>query len=181
MDHARALAVHREGKPATWDWLFMLLLVASVAGSAWVGVLAYREGLKTEGTKRTGEAWAQWLAEQADARSGEVYAHAVCAAQPSALWGGCMAWLMGPDGPMHGMRSAFTDEPLRVVARCDSADRTGAGMVALEKLTPLPPGSAIPFVVSPLSARDSIEQRLVIRVTVCDKDGGGIRIAEPEF
>jgi hypothetical protein len=40
---------------------------------------------------------------------------------------------------------------------------------------------AVPFIVSPLTDADAIDQRLVIRVTACDKGSGSIRIGEPEF
>lgn len=182
MDRAQTIVAPSDGKPLAWDWLFLLVFCACVLGSAWVGVLAYREGQKTEATKRTGESWAQWFGAQAEGRSQEGYMPIACAARPGATWGACQAWLMGADGPMHGQRSAFDPgQSIRVLARCDPADRSGAGMVALEKLTPLPPGSAVPFIVSPLTERDPIDQRLTLRVTVCDKASGPIRIAEPEF
>ena len=46
MEHAQAIKVPGAGKPLVWDWLFLVLLVAALTGSAWVGVLAYREGMK---------------------------------------------------------------------------------------------------------------------------------------
>lgn len=170
-----------DGKPGAWDWIFLGVLAASLAGAAWVGVLAYQEGLRTEQTKRTGEAWVQWLAEQAEARSDEGYGHADCAAKSGNSWGPCRAWLFGSGGPMHEQRSAFGDRPMRLVKACDSSDRSAAGMIALEKVTALPPGSAIPFVVSPLLDSDAIDQRITIRVTACDKASGPIRIGESEF
>ena len=55
MEPAPTLPVPSDGKPQRWDVLFLILLAASLLGAAYVGVLAYREGVKTETTKRTGE------------------------------------------------------------------------------------------------------------------------------
>jgi len=51
----------------------------------------------------------------------------------------------------------------------------------LEKIVATPPGSAIPFVNSPLTESDQIDQKMQIRVTVCDKGAYPIRISELEF
>jgi hypothetical protein len=44
-----------------------------------------------------------------------------------------------------------------------------------------PPGSAIPIVASQLVDIDSIDTKLNLRVTVCDKGGYAIRVEEFEF
>ena len=181
MDPAQTHHVRSHGTPGAWDWTFLLLLVAALAGAAWVGLLAYREGVKEEHAKRMGEAWVQWLSSQAGKRADDGYGHAPCAARAGATWGGCREWLTRPEGPMTGQRNAFTGAAMRLVTVCDPRDRGTAGMVSLEKVTPLPAGMAVPFIVSPLTDADAIDQRLVIRVTACDKGSGSIRIGEPEF
>ena len=181
MDHARTLPAPVAGKPLIWDWLFLLLLAGCIAGSAWVGSLAYREGMKTEATKRTGEAWLEWFAQSATTRSSEAAPEAACAARPQAVWSVCQSWLLGPDGPFGAQRNAYTGEPIRVVQACSGSDRTLAGMVALDKVTTLPPGSAVPIVVAPLAPDDSIAQKITVRVTVCGPDAGPIRVGEIEF
>ena len=181
MDHAQVTMAPSDGKPLFWDGLFMLFLAACLLGSAYVGVLAYREGAKTEATKRTGEAWLQWLTDNSALRAHEGYPHSACAARPGATWGGCQAWLLGPDGPFHHHRNAYVDEPLRVTATCGGGDRAVMGLLALEKVTPLPPGAAIPFVVGPLAPGDAIAERITVRVVVCNTDASPIRVGETEF
>ena len=44
-----------------------------------------------------------------------------------------------------------------------------------------PAGSAVPMVVNPLKAEDLIGGKLQIRVTVCDKGGFPVKVAELEF
>ena len=181
MDHAQVTMAPSDGKPRIWDWMFLLLLASCLVGAAYVGVLAYREGAKTEATKRTGEAWLLWLTENGPVRSSDDYPHPACAARAGATWGVCQTWLLGSEGPFHQQRNAYADEPIRVTASCGGTDRAVAGLVALEKVTPLPPGAVVPFVVAPLGAQDSISERTTIRVVVCNKDASPIRVGEVEF
>lgn len=181
MEHAQAIKVPGAGKPLVWDWLFLVLLVAALTGSAWVGVLAYREGMKTEATKRLGEAWLAWMTDNAAHRASDSFPASACAARPGNTWGACQAWLLSPDGPFHEQRNAYTGDPIKVIAACGGTDRRVAGMVALERVTPLPPGSAIPFVVAPLAAQDAIDQKVIVRVAVCHVDTSPIRVGEAEF
>jgi hypothetical protein len=46
---------------------------------------------------------------------------------------------------------------------------------------PTPPGSAIPFVGTQLVATDPIDYKMQLRVSVCDKGGDAIKVAEFEF
>lgn len=144
-------------------------------------MLAYREGLKTEATKRAGEAWLQWLAESAGQRATEGYAPAACATSKENTWAHCQAWLLGAGGPFGEQRNAYSNEPIRVVSACSGADRSLSGMVALEKVTTLPPGSAIPIVVAPLAPQELLDQKITLRVAVCGPDAGAIRVGEVEF
>lgn len=181
MDQAQDPTASSDGKPLRSDWLFLLLLAACLVGAAYVGVLAYREGSKTEASKRTGEAWLHWLTEHGPSRQQDGFDPVACAAQPGATWGACQSWLLGPDGPFHEQRDAYTGQPMRVIAACGGGDRSVAGFLALEKVTPLPPGAAIPFVVSALAQQDSIAERITLRVVMCDKDTSPIRVGEIEF
>lgn len=176
-----ATAAPDQGRPGLWDWLFLGLLGAGLAGAMAVGVLAYGEGQREEDSKRLGEAWLKWLGDNAEPRHEQAYALEHCAGKENATWGPCLAWLTGPQGPMANQVSAFSGEPLRVVAKCDSADRGGAGMLALEQIVPLPPGAAVPTVAEPLVQEAAIQKKIVIRVTVCAKDGSPIRVGETEF
>jgi hypothetical protein len=92
MDQAQDSLVSSDGKPLRSDWLFLLFLVACLTGAVYVGVLAYREGAKTEASKHAGEAWLQWFIENGPLRQQDGYAPESCAAQQGSTWGGCQNW-----------------------------------------------------------------------------------------
>ncbi|MFM8344514.1 MAG: hypothetical protein ACKOB5_08405 [Betaproteobacteria bacterium] len=180
MEPARTSPVPSDGKPQRWDVLFLIFLASSLLGAAYVGALAYREGVKTENTKRTGEALMEWLADQAAVRATEAYPHMACAARSGATWGACLSHVLGEGGPLQGHRNAFTGDEVRILGACGGG-RSAAGHMALELVTPLPPGAAVPFTVGPLLPQASIEQKVTLRVAVCEFDGDAIRVGETEF
>jgi hypothetical protein len=96
-------------------------------------------------------------------------------------WGPCLKAISTQGGPLADTLNPFSQKPIALVAKCDMANRALAGAMALEKTIPTPPGSAVPFISSPLTESDSIEQKLQIRITMCDKGAYPIRIAELEF
>jgi len=96
-------------------------------------------------------------------------------------WGPCLNALIAQNGPMANYLNPFTQKPITVVPKCDMADRSLAGAMSLEKTVPTPPGSAVPLISSPLAESDSIESKMQIRITMCDKGAYPIRIAELEF
>lgn len=100
---------------------------------------------------------------------------------PSPTWGECLEALTQDGAQFAALRNPFAGKPLAIAAKCDSSDRTLAGALVLEKLTPTPPGSAVPNTASPLIGADVIEQKLQVRITVCDKGAYPIRIAELDF
>ena len=196
------------------DMFFMAFLVFAVVGVAWVGYLSFKAGMKTETTKRNGEAWAKWLTDAGAARHKEGFSPGECAAGvfplgavvPSAApaasapeaspekvdtlattatgprtWGDCQAALSKPESPLGAMRNPFFNKPLELIEKCDRTNRSVAGSMVLEKLTPTPPGSAVPNTPSQLVPADPIDQKLQLRVTMCDGGGYPIRIAEVEF
>jgi hypothetical protein len=55
------------------------------------------------------------------------------------------------------------------------------GAVVLEKLIPTPPGSAVPVINSQLIDSDPIDQKLQLRLSVCDKGSYPVKIGEFEF
>jgi hypothetical protein len=115
----------------------------------------------------------------------ETLAPVLKVAPPPALvprtWGPCFKAISTQGGPLAEKYNPFSQKPIAIVAKCDMADRGLAGAMTLEKTLPTPPGSAIPFISSPLTESDSIEQKLQIRITMCDKGAYPIRIAELEF
>jgi len=204
------------------DYIFLLFLVLAMAGVAWVGSLAYKEGMKTEATKRNGEAWVKWFTQAALDRNKSGYEPNACAtgfltvamptrpieavepyseayvapisettlaAAPSLAasaptprtWGPCLKVLTAQNGPMSEYLNPFSQKAIVIVPKCDMADRSLAGSMSLEKTVPTPPGSAVPVISSPLTDSDSIESKMQIRVTMCDKGAYPIRIAELEF
>lgn len=100
---------------------------------------------------------------------------------PQRNWGECLKSLTTPPGALAGLRNPFVNEPIGIVAKCEPSDRSTIGGLMLEKLVPTPPGSPIPFVASPLVESDMIDAKVQVRVTVCDKGGYPIRVAEVEF
>lgn len=123
------------------------------------------------------------------ATSGED-AQAVVAADPAATeaaaepvagtWGACFKYLMTQTA-FKDMVNPFFDEPPQFVAACVPTDTSLTGMFVVEKMVPTPPGSAVPMVTSQLVDTDPIDQKIQVRVSVCDKGSYAIKIAEFEF
>ena len=170
-----------DGKPTFFDWLFILTLCSALVAVAWVGHLAYQEGVKTEQTKRYGELWLEWLKKAGTERHHAAFEPQACARAEGRTWGACLSWLTSVDGPMASQTNAFTGQPLKIGLKCDMTDRGLVGALVLERLTHTPPGSAVPMVVEPLVEADSIKDAVPLRVTVCDKGAGPIKIGETEF
>ena len=206
------------GGPTLTDLIFLASMVVMLILVSWVGHLSYLEGMKTEGTKRNGEAWAKWFADTGAERFKDDFGLLVCAGGPARaaapaeeastsgsteagtavsgtassgttspaapntrLWGDCLKQLITPPGSLAGLRNPFDDNALTFAPKCDTSDRSLTGALVLEKLMPTPPGSTVPFVASPLVESDAIEQKLLVRITVCDKGAYPIRVAEVEF
>jgi hypothetical protein len=95
-------------------------------------------------------------------------------------WGACFEHLL-KEGVLKDMVNPFTNEAPQFIAACNPADHSLAGQIALEKLTPTPPGSAVPIINSQLVDTDPIDQKLQLRLSVCDKGAYAIKIAEFEY
>lgn len=185
------------------DMSFLVFLAAILMAVVWLGRIAYLEGVKTEVTKASGEAWVQWFTEASPKRFTPGFEPSSCAGGaspagtngksagsdagasvnpvPERLWEGCLESLMKDVEPIAGLRNPFSGKPLMFAAKCDTDDRSLVGAMVLEKLTPTPPGSAVAYTTSSLVGADIIERKLQLRVTVCDKGAYPIRIAEVEF
>ena len=172
--------------PTAADLLFFLFLAAVLVCVVWVGKLSYNEGLKNEVSKENAQAWVSWLAQAASQRHQEGYQPAACAANPAApgkpsTWGECLTFLTGTNGALAAQRNPFTRQAPALVAKCDSSNKSLAGALVIEKLTPTAPGSSIAFFAAPLVTGDRIDQKLQIRVTYCDGGAYPGRPAETEF
>lgn len=178
---------------------FMLVVLVAVGG---LGVLAYRQAIKTELTKRNGEQWAAWLAQEGPKRSLPGYEHPACAtqvasepkaasdtesttsakpsAEPSNNWGACLSYLSSQT-ELKDIRNPFTGQAPVFITACDPTDHGLVGSIAIEKVTPNPPGSAVATVASALVPSDSIAEKLHLKITVCDKGSYAVKIAELDF
>jgi len=196
------------------DIVFLLSMVVVVAIVTLLGMMTYKDAMKTEVTKQNGEAWVEWLTKVSaermkpdyeiaacNAKSGDAIAaeQAAAAAPPAApaaagkpeenkesaapidgTWGACLNHIMN-NTDIKDLINPFTKERPQIVAQCVPADRSLVGAIVLEKIVPTPPGSAVPTTNSQFVDSDSIENKIQIRVTVCDKGAYPIKVAELEF
>lgn len=184
------------GSPNLMDKLFLLTLLGVVAFVAWVGCLAYQEGVKIETSKRHGEAWLQWLGDASGKRFQPGFEPSACTGLPAPAaeastptvagaaggsWGSCYKALTGPGGAWADSMNAFSGQQVRLVPKCDKSDLSVAGEFFFEKLMPTPPGSPMPVVPSSLMETDTLDAKVLLRLTLCDKGGDPIRIGEVEF
>lgn len=107
-------------------------------------------------------------------------ANAADAPPQPGTWGACFAYLMN-ETAFKDMINPFTNEPPQFIAACNPADHSLAGHIVLEKLTPTPPGSAVPIINSQLVDTDPIDQKVQVRLSVCDKGAYAIKISEFEY
>ena len=66
------------------DYGFFVLMAVVVMLVVWVGVMSFEEGMKTEDSKRNGEAWVAWLTQAGTKRFEAGYDIAECAAASQA-------------------------------------------------------------------------------------------------
>jgi len=181
-----------------------------VIAVVWIGMLSFKEGMKTEESKRNGEAWVAWLSEASSKRHEPGYALAACAGgtpaavaeavavaapEPAAdvptppaaapasaanTWGGCLAD-MWKQKPFADMVNPFTGKAPVLIEKCDPADYTLHGNISIDKSIANPIGSAVAATVSPLVASDAIDAKLQLTLAVCDKGGYPIKVSDFEF
>lgn len=96
-------------------------------------------------------------------------------------WGRCIDALKSIKASLVEQINPFSLKPVTFVSKCDPADHSLSGAIVVEKLTPTPPGSAVPSTASELLVSDDIANKLQLRVTICDKGSYPVRIAEMEF
>lgn len=176
--------------PTTADKLFLAFLVVIIFAVTWLGVINYKEALKTEASKSNGEAWVAWMTEAGTQRfeadtpltacKGGVKPIADAKVTDPGTWGACMAHIMANTDLKDQINPFFNAKP-HFVGACVPSDRTLMGAILLEDLMPTPPGSATPFVASQLLETDAIDYKMQLRLSVCDKGGYAIKVAEFEF
>jgi len=195
------------------DYGFIVFILLVLVAVTMLGVLGHREAMKTEGSKRNGEQWVNWLTKASETRFAPDYAIAACAggAKPAApaaapaagddakpadapaaeqaaaapapapgTWGACVAHLMSAT-EFKDMVNPFTGAAPNFIPACNPADHSLVGSIVIEKITPNPPGSAVPSITSQLVDADSIAEKLALKVSVCDKGSYAVKVAELEF
>ena len=186
-------------QPTAVDWLFLLSCVLALVVVAWLGKINYTEANKTETAKRNGEAVVTWMQEATAGRFEADFSVAACAgtapppagAAPEAdkaatakapnTWGGCLDAIL-VQTTMKTLDNPFRDGiALDFAPACNPDDRSLAGNIVIEKITPPPPGSAIPNIIAPITPDVVIDQKIQVRVSVCDKGAYAVRVAEFEF
>ncbi len=178
--------------PTTSDYLFLLLIAFIIFMVTWLGIVNYKEAIKTEDSKANAEAWVAWLTQEGTQRFEADYKTEACkgGVKPAAdaksdgpvlgTWGACLAHAMANTELKKQINPFFNETP-QFIAKCDPADRTVMGGFVLEDLMPTHPGSATPFVASQLVETDAIDYKMQLRLSVCDKGGYAIKVAEFEF
>ena len=186
-------------QPTSTDWLFLLSCVVALAVVAWFGKMNYTEANKTETAKRNGEAVVSWMQEATAGRFEADFGVAACAgtapppdgAAPAAdkaatakapnTWGGCLEAILMQSN-MKALDNPFRDGiALDFAPACNPDDHSLAGNIVIEKITSTPPGSAIPTIISPITPDVVIDQKIQVRVSVCDKGAYAVKVAEFEF
>jgi hypothetical protein len=96
-------------------------------------------------------------------------------------WGGCLDAIL-VQTTMKTLDNPFREGiALDFAPACNPEDRSLAGNIVMEKITPTPPGSAIPTITSPLTPDVVIDQKIQVRLSVCDKGAYAVKVAEFEF
>ena len=187
--------------PTLADWVFILIVLAILTLVANLGHSAYLEAMNTENSKKNGEAISAWLTEAGPARFKKTYEHTACAGGKAPIkpvevdadgesevntepvpgtWGACFQYLISQTD-LKNLVNPFFDEPPKFIAACNPDDESLMGSVVLEKMVATAPGSAVPVINSQLLDSDPIDQKMQLRVSICDKGSYAIKIAEFEF
>ncbi len=181
-------------QPTSVDWLFLLSCAVALALVAWFGKINYTEANKTETAKRNGEAVVAWMQDATAGRFEPGFGVAACAgtAPPPAgaapatakapnTWGGCLEAIL-KESNMKALDNPFREGiALDFAPACNPDDRSLAGNIVIEKITPTPPGSAIATIISPITPDVVIDQKIQVRLSVCDKGAYAVKVAEFEF
>lgn len=173
---------HPGTAPTLSDWLFILVVIGAMALVAYLGEIAFEHAQQTEKSKRNGEALATWLGNASTERFSPEYAVKPCAGggDPKAsTWAACLEYLQAND--FKDMKNPFKGKAPEFVEQCNPADKSLTGEIVLLKVTPTPPGSAIPSINSKLAPEDSIDQKLSLSIGICDKGSYFVKVADLEF
>jgi hypothetical protein len=189
--------------PTLADWVFILIVLAILSLVANLGHSAYLEAMHTENSKKNGEDIAKWLTETGANRFKKTFDMPACTGGKAPVkppevdadgdgepdvnpepvpgtWGACFQHMM-TNTDLKQLVNPFFDETPKFIAACNPDDESLMGSVVLEKMVATPPGSAVPVINSQLVESDPIDQKMQLRVSICDKGSYAIKIAEFEF
>ena len=178
--------------PSGSDYVFMAFLLVVILCVIWLGVINYKEAIKTETSKSNGEALVSWLTETGLKRFDADSQHDACkgGVKPAAdakpgdpvlgTWGPCFTYIMAKTEIKELVNPFFNASP-KLIPQCVPSDRTVMGAFMIENLVATPPGSANPLVISPITDATPIDTKLQLRMSVCDKGGYAIKISEFDF
>ena len=168
--------------PTFSDWVFILVVIGAMALVAYLGEIAFEHAQQTEKSKRNGEALVSWLGQASAERFSPEYAVKQCAGggdPKTSNWGACLAYLQAHD--FKDMKNPFNGKPPEFIEQCNPRDKSLTGEIVLLKVTPTPPGSAVPTITSKLAPEDSIDQKLSLSLGICDKGAYLVKVADLEF
>jgi len=95
-------------------------------------------------------------------------------------WGACIEHIFALE-EFKEFKNPFFDELPKLVAACVPTDASLTGAFVIEKLVATAPGSSVPYIASQLVDTDTIEAKMQLRISICDKGSYAIKIAEFEF
>jgi hypothetical protein len=123
-------------------------------------------------------------AAKAPAMAGSEAAEAVAGAKDEAkgpnTWGGCIEHIFALK-EFKEFKNPFFDEAPKFAAACVPTDASLTGAFVIEKMVATAPGSAVPYIASQFVDADTIEAKMQLRISICDKGSYAIKIAEFEF
>jgi hypothetical protein len=168
--------------PTFSDWIFILIVLGVLVLVAYLGEIAFEHAQQTEKSKRNGEALVAWLGKASAERFNPDYPVKACAGGADAktsTWGPCLEHLLAND--FKNMQNPFKGKTPEFIEQCNPADKSLTGEIVLLKVTPTPPGSAVPTINSKLAAEDSIDQKLQLSIGICDKGSYLVKVSDVEF
>ena len=204
MENTTSTPAHAvKSTPTLADWVFILIVLFILSVVAKLGHDAYLEAMHTENSKKNGELLSTWLAESGTLRFKKNFEYAACAGgkapvKPAEVdadgdgepdintepvlgtWGACFQYMM-TQTELKSLVNPFFNEAPKFIAACNPDDESLMGAIVIEKMVATPPGSAVPVINSQLVDSDPIDQKMQLRVSICDKGSYPIKIAEFEF
>ena len=173
---------HPGTAPTFSDWIFILIVIGSLALVAYLGEIAFEHAQQTEKSKRNGEALAAWFSDASTQRFAPDYAVKPCAGggdPKTSTWAACLAHQQANE--FKDMKNPFKGKTPEFIEQCNPADKSLKGEIVLLKMVPTPPGSAVATVNSTLMPEDSIDQKLSLSIGICDKGAYLVKVADVEF